>query len=324
MNEVKIAFHGMQGHQIHGYLPKMERCRLTAAAAIAPNRIEFVKEIAPDIEIHDDLDALLQDGVCDLISFCTQPRTEQNKLVIKAVEAGKHVIVEKPMATTLKELTALRAAVDKSGVQIRTMTPMPYEGALLGMRKLVRDGALGEIVQIFAMKSYPYNDSRPQDRRIDGGIIEQAGIHAISFIRAVTGLDAVEVFAQDTGTGNPKKGELQMGATICMRMSNGALATVLCNYCQPKDALGYHGNDQLRIHGTKGMIELVDGFNRRTLALVDGDSATEFEDGVIDVDYPQDIINCILDGTPTFLSQEDSFKNTEIVIRAQESASEGA
>ena len=49
----------------------------------------------------------------------------------------------------------------------------------------------------------------------------------------------------------------------------------------------------------------------------------EFEDAEPESPYLQDLIDCILHGTPTVLSQEDSFRNTEIVLRAQESATQG-
>jgi len=203
---------------------------------------------------------------------------------------------------------------------LRTMTPMPHEPEFNGMQEIVRSGALGTIVQIYAMKSYPYRDHRPQDRDTDGGLIEQAGIHAVSYIRYVTGLEFEEVFAMDTGAGNPREGGLRMGATVSFRMDNGAVGTLLCNYCHPSKSMGFHGNDQLRIHGTQGMIELVDGKRRRMLALVDEEEPRGFEDVECDKKYVQDLIDCILDGTPTLLSQEDSFRNTEVVIRAQESA----
>lgn len=323
MDEVKLAIYGMDGHHILGHLGSLTRVRLTALGGLNQDQTSTTKERFPHVPVFDDLDALLAKSEIDLITFCIKPRTLQTRLVLKALAAGKHVLVEKPMATTMADLEQLRQAVTHSGTQLRTMTPMPYEPNFTGMQRLVRAGTLGTIVQIFAMKSYPYNDGRPQDRREDGGIILQAGIHAVSFIRSVTGLEFVEVFAQDTGAGNPKKGNLQMGANATFRMSNGALAALLCNYCNPKQSLGFHGNDQLRVHGTKGMIELVDGKKRRCLALVDGDAPSQFEDVEPEKRYPQDLIDCILDGTPTLLTQEDTFMNTRVVLRTQESATQG-
>jgi len=322
MDEVKIALYGLEGHQIHGRVSELTRARLTAFAGLTEDHAKHVAEKFPDVPVYADLDELLGKADVDLISFCKTPRTEQTRLVLRALDARKHVLAEKPMATSVGELEQLRAAAAAAGAQLRTMTPMPYERDFTGMKKVVAEGRLGALVQVYAMKSYPYNDDRPQDRRVDGGIILQAGIHAVSFVRYVTGLEFVEVFAQDTGTGNPKQGELQLGANMTFRMSNGALAAILCNYCNQR-SIGYHGNDQLRVFGMDGMIELVDGKTRRMMVLHDRAPAT-FDDVEPEKHYPQDLIDCILDGAPTMLTQEDSFRNTLVVLRAQESATKGA
>ena len=320
MREVRIGCFGLQGHQILGYLSSLERARLTALGGLTGAEAETIRKDC-DVPLFPDLEGMIEKGEVDLISLCTTPRTDQTRLVLQALNAGKHVLAEKPMATTMGDLEKLRQAASESGKELRTMTPMPYAPQFVGMRKVIESGALGSLVQIYAMKSYPYHHARPQDRRVDGGIVLQAGIHAVSLIRSITGLEFAELFAQDTGTGNPKRGDLQMAAHVAFRMHSGALGVILCNYCNP-NSIGYHGNDQLRLHGTKGMIELVDGATRRMIVLQDEDPRT-FDDVAPEKRYPQDLIDCILDGTSTLLSQEDSFRNTEIVVRAQESATRG-
>ena len=324
MNEVKIACFGIEGHQILGHVPSLQRARLTSLGKVSEEEYASLRkniEGLPDVPLFSDFDSFLAQANCDLVSICSTPRADQYALVIQALRAGKHVLAEKPMAMTLDELDALHKVTEETGRQLRTMTTMPYGPYYTAMRHAVQSGKLGEIVQVFAMKSYPYNDSRPQDRRDDGGLIRQAGIHAISLVRYITGLEFSEVFSQDTGVGNPKDGNLQLGANATFRMSNGAVTALLCNYCNPP-GIGFHGNDQIRVHGTKGMIESVDGGTRHMMAL-SGSDPIQFEGEAPTVDYPQDLINCILDGTPKLLSQEDSFRNTEAVIRAQDSADTG-
>ena len=325
MDEVKIGLYGREGHQITGKVLSLTRARLTALGKVDEAWVTEIRKHIPDLPdapLFADFDSFIEGADCDLISICSTPRADQYDLVVKALQTGRHVLAEKPMAMTMDELDRLRQVATDSGKQLRTMTPMPYEPSYTAMRDAVESGRIGEVVQVYAMKSYPYRDARPQDRREDGGLIRQAGIHAISMIRYITGLEFTEVFAQDTGTGNPKGGELQMGANATYRMSNGAVAALLCNYCNPT-GIGFHGNDQIRVHGTKGMIESVDGGTRHLMVIGDN-TPVEFEGKEPPVSYPQDLIDCILDGTPTLLTQEDSFRNTEAVIRAQESADTGA
>jgi len=325
MKEVKIGCYGFgpQGHQIFGYIPPLSRARLTAIGQIAAERFANIRKSdgLPEVPAFDDFDTFLAEADCNLISLCTEPRADQYHLLARALRAGKNVLAEKPMAMTVDELDELRRICEETGSKLYTMTGMPYDPYYTAMHNIVRSGKLGTIVQIYALKSYPYRDSRPQDRREDGGIIRQAGIHAISIIRHVTGLEFTEVFAQDTGVGNPGSGELQMGANVTYRMNNGALTALLCNYCNPP-GLGFHGNDQIRIHGTEGMIESVDGGTRHVMAL-SGKDAEEFQGEEPPVSFIQDIVNDILDGTAAVLTQEDAFRNTEAVIRAQDSADTG-
>ena len=325
MNEVKIACYGMSGHQILGKMPDLKRARLVAVSGVDEERFRSLKEQFPDrvgdAAYYPDLDALLGQCDFDLISLCSDYRAHQADHAIQALEAGKHVLAEKPMACSFEKLEALRRAADQAGKEVRTMNPMVYDARIWGVKEIVDSGEIGEVVHVYAMKSYPYRDTRPQDTGKDGGLTMQAGIHAVSFVRFTTGLDFAEIYCQDTKHGNPKPGDLRIASNVACRMNSGALCSMLVNYCNPH-AIGFHGNDQLRVFGTKGMIELVDGFSRRMVATHEK-APREYPLGTPSHQYPQDLIDCILDGTPTLLTQEDSFRNTQVVLAAQQSADTG-
>jgi len=326
MDEVKIGCFGLRGHQIHGKVQDLTRARLTAMGGIDEASFGEQKKARPEVfadAAHfEDYQTFLEEGDIDFVSLCIPRRADQARHAIEALRSGRHVLAEKPMATSMADLEALRQAVQETGKKLWTMTSMPYYPAVKGLKKVVDSGVLGTIVQIYAMKSYPYSDGRPQDRGVDGGII-QAAIHAVSIIGAVTGLDFVDVFAQETRAGNPRDGELQMGFSMTSHMTDGSLACILANYCNPR-GIGYHGNDQIRIFGTDAMVEIVDGFSRRMLVPNDPDKGpVDFPDDDGDPQYPQDLIDAILDDTPTLLTREAGFRYTEVVLRAQESATQG-
>ena len=324
MNILNIGLHGLAGHQIFRHIPQLQRATLTDVTGVRESEYADLKSDFPDVFAnatwHPELETMLDQGSAMLISFCSSRRDGQCAEAIRALEAGRHVLLEKPMATSLDDLSALHKAWQQAGTELRTMTTMIYDPCFSGMKAVVESGAIGEIVQCYGMKSYPFLDRRPQDRGIDGGII-QSMIHTVSCIRYVTGLEFTEVFMLDTGQGNPHDGDLQMAANLGGRLSNGALTAIVCNYCNPP-GIGFWGNDQLRVHGTGGMIELTDGLTRRSLAC--GDAAPEtFPDIAPEISYPQDLVNCILDGTPTLLTGIDSFRNTEVVLCAAQSAAIG-
>jgi len=326
---LKVAIYGTNGHQIQGQLPHLPRARLVGAAGVPPETVAKwradMPEACGEARCFSGLAELLAESGADLVSICSPRRDRQHEDIAAALDAGLHVYAEKPLATTMDGLDAVRAAAARSGREVRSMTGTIYEAPFRAMQRLVGEGKLGQLVQVFAQKSYPYHDGRPQDRGIDGGLIQQAGVHAVGYIRFVSGLEFEEVFAMDTRCGNPMAGELQMAGQIAARLTGGVLCTVVCNYCNPP-GIGYWGNDQLRLHGTSGMVELTDGGTRSAVVLGDQKPAPLVVSEAVAGGYSgliEDYVAHLLDGTPMLLSQDDSFMNTRVVIRAQESAGRG-
>ncbi len=326
---LKIACYGSNGHQISYAVAKTSRVHLTGVSGVPKESFEKLKSEMPDAyrdaKWFETLEDMLAGAGAELVSICSPRRDRQHEDIIKALEAGAHVYAEKPLSTSLEGLDAVRAAAAKAGRQVRAMMGMIYLPVYRSMREIVASGKLGTVVQVFAQKSYPYHDRRPQDRGIDGGIIGQASIHAVSFVRYVTGAEFEEVFAMDTGAGNPKRGSLQMAAQYVARLSGGALCAILCNYCNPP-GIGFWGNDQIRVFGTEGMAESVDG-GTRTLLAVGKEKPhplpCECEKAAVPDPLFQDYVVHLLDGKPMLLSQEDSIANTLVVLKAQESADSG-
>ena len=327
MSTLKLAFFGTNGHQPTGMVAKAERVKVVGAADMPEETLAGCRKRMPDAygeaRLYGSLTELLDGAGADLISICSARRDEQHEHIVQALEAGVHVYAEKPVATTMAGLGAVRAAAERAGRQVQLMTPMMYSPAFLEIKGLIDDGKLGDVVQVFAHKSYPYHDRRPQDTGVDGGLLVQAGIHAVSVVRHVTGLEFEEVFAMDTGRGNPEDGDLRMGGQMAARLTGGALCTIVCNYCNPK-GIGFWGNDQLRVHGTGGMAEVVDAGNRSLVAIGDAEPTTLADPRI--GGYEECFLAYVaylLDGTPMLLGQDDSFINSQVVVRAQESADVG-
>ena len=93
---------------------------------------------------------------------------------------------------------------------------------------------------------------------MDGGLILQAGIHAITTIRTVTGLEIETISAMDTTAGDPHHDQLQMAAVLCMRLSDGAVASANFNYLPPR-GMQVWGDDRLRVYGSEGIAEFQRG-----------------------------------------------------------------
>ncbi len=263
MAKTRVALYGDNGHQIAGKLRDHPTAELTAVAGIARDALP---EPLRTVRRHDSLDALLADDQVELVSLCSPRRADQAADAIRAIGAGKHVYAEKPAALNEEDLDAILAAAERAGRVFHEMAGTAFEAPYYTMRQLVADGAIGQVVQVFVQKSYPLHNRRPQDEAIDGGLTLQVGVHAARLVEHVGGAAMTEIAAAETQLGNRDAGDLRIAVSMIATLANGGVAALICNYLNP-DAFGMWGNEHLRIFGTEGLIESVDGGRRTRLVL---------------------------------------------------------
>lgn len=316
---IKIGLYGNNGHQIQDKLSSHSDTRLIATAAfyrslLTDNQREYSRE-------YPTLEEMLLDKEIDLISLCSPVRQQQAQHAIKCLKAGKNVYAEKPCAVTEQELDDIIKTAKETGLEFHEMAGTAFEEPYLSIRKKVASGIIGEVIQVFAQKSYPYHDKRPQDESVDGGLICQNGIHAVRFIEHVAGKRVNNIFALETALGNPvENGGLKMAASYLMDLEKGGVASIIANYLnQP----GFHnwGNEQLRIFGEKGFVEAVDG-GQRTRLVVGKKDYGELGIKGEGLDYFDLYISKLLGNGVMPLALEEELHPTRIVIRAKLAAKE--
>ena len=316
MAQIAIGLYGLNGHQIHHELAANPYGRLVATAAVEREALPEGLRIDAAIRHYTTLDELLADPEVELVSLCSPRRVEQAAEAMRCLEAGKQVYAEKPCAMTEAELDALMATAQRTGREFREMAngiaeTQPY----LALRQVVQSGQLGTIVQIFAQKSYPYHDQRPQDEAIDGGLIGQNAGHALRMIEQVAGQRVAWIEALETGLGNPHAGGLHMACTLQMRLENGGVATAIANYLNPP-TFGSWGNEHLRVFGTDGMAEITDGGTRTRLVLKERDCGP-LDTSALEVDYLELYLRSLLGQETMPRRLEDELHATRMVIRAK-------
>jgi predicted dehydrogenase len=120
-------------------------CRLVAVCDLHPERLEKIKEMYPQVELTSDYDALLKRTDIHAVAIAT-PVSTHFPLSKKALEAGKHVIVEKPMTATVAEGEELIALAAKLQRVLMVDHTFAYTGAVRKIRDLVKAGDLGELL----------------------------------------------------------------------------------------------------------------------------------------------------------------------------------
>ncbi|MBN8524654.1 MAG: Gfo/Idh/MocA family oxidoreductase [Planctomycetes bacterium] len=246
---IGIGLYGANGHQLGG-LPAGSPAAAVVACAAMP-----VPQAWPQARVHGDLDALLADPAVELVSLCSPRRRDQAQDALRCLRAGRHVLAEKPCAMSEQDLDAILAEADRRGLVFHEMAGSVFEAPFPAIARLVRSGAIGRVVQVFAQKSYPMHDQRPADEDVDGGLLLQVGVHALRWVEQVSGVRIDRVVAAVEGAHDG--GRLAACSLTCAG-AGGVPVSVVLNYANPR-AFGSWGNECLRIFGDGGLIELADG-----------------------------------------------------------------
>lgn len=311
-DKIKIGLYGRNGHQIQNKLkahPDAELC-----AVCMPGEIPSV----PDgVRVYSSLAEMLADDSIDLISLCSPRRSDQAADAMACLRAGKHVYAEKPAALSESELDKILQTADEAGREFHEMADSIFYEPYWSVKKIVRSGKIGEVVQVYAQKSYPSNfGKRPCDEETDGGLIRWVGIHAVRFVEHITGIYVKDVRAMETHHGADTG--IFTAASLAISLENGGVASVAMNYLNPPGFPGW-GNESVRVFGTHGMVELIDGGQRTHLY-------TDRDEGELDVtvsdcrDYFDLLMRHFRYGEALPLTREEEFHPLRVVIRAKDTA----
>jgi predicted dehydrogenase len=235
-----------------------------------------------------------------------------------AADRGMAVFCEKPVAFTLDECGALRRSAEQHGTILWAMQTWRYEPALYTCKKLIERGAIGKVKLLNGQKSYKLG-VRPEfygERARYGGTIPWVAIHAIDAILFVCPSRVNGVFAGQSSSDNGGNGSLETTGVCVLTLEGGVFATVTCDYYRPENA-PTHGDDRLRVVGTKGILEIRD----EKLYLIDKDN-----DGTrpLECETPPDFFGDFLDaaasGKKGLIDTESSILSTQTAIRCRDFA----
>lgn len=149
------------------------RCRLVAAADPRPEaRQRFAQEFAA--EVYETAEALCADPAVDLV-YIASPHQHHAAQAIAAARAGKHVLVEKPMALDAEECAAMNAAARASGVRLIVGPSHGFDAPVTLAADLIASGAYGAVRMVSALNytDFLYRPRRPEelDTAQGGGVV---------------------------------------------------------------------------------------------------------------------------------------------------------
>lgn len=214
---------------------------LTAPSALKSQFVKFVAATAPRDEsrkafrsvFHGDTystyDQLLSDRSLEAIHIAT-PHQLHAEMAVAAAEAGKHVLVEKPIAVSLTDAERMVAACERNRVTLVVGPAHSFDEPVLAARRMIDSGRFGRILAIntFNYTDFMYRPRRDEElRTVDGGgVLFSQGAHQFDIVRLLAGATVSEVYASTGRWDRDRDTEISYQAMI--RFSNGAVAQ--CTY----------------------------------------------------------------------------------------------
>ena len=189
-----IGFGFISEKHMRGYASVSDRVETVAVCDILPERLEAAR--AQGIErLYDDYHAMLAEPDIDIVSVCL-PNYLHKQVTIDALEAGKHVHCEKPMAMNYAEALEMLAAQKRTGKNLMIGLNNRYVPINQYIRKYVQEGNIGEVY--FAKCGWTDRMGLPPSgwftdvRRSGGGAVIDTAVHYVDLVMQMLGYPAVE------------------------------------------------------------------------------------------------------------------------------------
>lgn len=196
-----IGIGNISKEHVEGLLTFSDRCTIVALVDIYPEKAEKAKAKygLGQAQIFDSHEKLLESGLeIDLIHVCTPPSSHA-EIAIDCMNAGKHVLVEKPMAPSLKECDAMLEAERKNGVTLACIAQNRFRNSIYKLKKMADSGLAGRIrcahVNSLWWRGHCYYDLwwRGTWEKEGGGPTLNHAVHHIDMINWIQGKLPVEV-----------------------------------------------------------------------------------------------------------------------------------
>ncbi|MDA0193793.1 MAG: Gfo/Idh/MocA family oxidoreductase [Bacteroidetes bacterium] len=189
----------------------------------------------------------ITDENIDVILIATPP-INHLELTLKALEAGKHVIVEKPPYLKSEDFEIIRKAAEKSGTQVLIAENYYYKPVAMKLRKVLDSGVIGKPLFLYvnATKTQKTGDWRDDTNVSGGGALFEGGIHWVNFM-ANLGLEVEEVRGWQPGSAE----DSSKSHNVTFKYKNGPIGTLLYSWEVNTSMKGVRIS---RIYGTEGSV----------------------------------------------------------------------
>lgn len=244
-----------------------ENGKLVAVCDLRDDRLNAVKAQYPDVLLYHSFDELMKNPEVEAVSICL-PSGLHAEYTIRALEAGKHVLCEKPIETTVEKAMKIEEARVRTGKKVGLIFQNRFNLPMFPLKEALAENRLGKLVLgTFAVKWYrpqSYYDGdggwRGTWEMDGGGSLMNQGIHTLDLMQWLMG--DVESVHSETGIYGHKMDTEDMTASV-IRFRSGAVASFVTTTC------AWPGiSTDIQLYGTGGSVE-IDGDRLKRWKLLD-------------------------------------------------------
>lgn len=227
--------------------------QLAALATSSPAKAEGFLAFAPQMQVHSSYEALLADPQIEAV-YVPLPNHLHIEWALKALDAGKHVLVEKPLAMQADGFDAVIAKRDATGLLAAEAYMIVHHPQFIRAREMVQGGEIGRLVHVDAVFSY---DNRNMDNirnrpETGGGGLPDIGVYTFGAVRFVSGQEPVAI----TNTNLRFENGVDTFAQITAAFADFSYTSLVSMRIFPRQEIVFHGE--------KGVIKLTCPFNAGT------------------------------------------------------------
>jgi predicted dehydrogenase len=315
---------------VNQILPALTKCKRAKLAAFVSGSADKAKHLAQvyslptkNIYSYENFDRIASDPAVDVV-YVALPNSMHAEYTVRALKAGKHVLCEKPMATTPIECDQMIAAARAAGRRLMIGYRLRYEPFNQALIKLAQDDTeLGPTR--FVLADAGFNIGDPNQWRLrrsmaGGGSLMDIGIYALQAARYLTGAEPTEVQAMLHSTpDDPRFREVEENVTFQLRFRGGVLAHCTSSYGAPVN--------RFRVCKQKGIAELEPALSYSGLGMrvLRGGNVEERAHPTVDhfaaeIDH---FSECVANGTDPLTPGEEGLRDLKIMMAIYEAARSG-
>jgi len=265
---VGFALVGLGHLTLDEILPAFGQCKHARPVALVSGEAEKMATVAQQYGIesrncysYETYDQLKDNPEVEVI-YIVLPNAMHHEFTLRGARAGKHILCEKPMASSVQECEEMIAACKKAGKQLMIAYRIQYEPLNRMAQRLVRAKTYGatKLIQMMNCQNQAHDQQwRHKSQLADGGSLPDVGLYCLNTSRFLLGEEPIEISAQTYSTpGDARFKGVEESVSFTLRFPSGVLAQCMSGY-------GAFNNKSYTVHAETGTIRMDPAFTYRGL-----------------------------------------------------------